>query len=164
LRGLKPGVKYRKLNRPNHPLAMANGLVYEHRMIAWDAGLFDDPSWEVHHINGDPADNRLENLEALPSDVHHERHAAPPAPCSVEECDRDAAYRRMGLCELHAQRVWRHGSTDLPPKPPRKPRILLPEVEIVTRWDAGESVYALQRRFGVSTGPIHRILRSRGRR
>jgi hypothetical protein len=30
-----------------------DGLVYEHRMMAWDAGLLTDSSMHVHHRNGE---------------------------------------------------------------------------------------------------------------
>ena len=60
---------------PEHPLARRSGYVGEHRLVAWDAGLFTDPTWDVHHRNGDRHDNRAENLEALPHDVHTQLHS-----------------------------------------------------------------------------------------
>lgn len=66
---------YRLVYRPGHPLARAhNGMVLEHRLAAWDAGLLIDPSDHVHHINGNKLDNRLENLEVLPASEHHRHH------------------------------------------------------------------------------------------
>lgn len=37
--------------------------------------------------------------------------------CSVTGCER--SYRAKGLCHLHAERLRRHGTTDLPPRKPR---------------------------------------------
>lgn len=64
---------YQMLREPNHPLAMANGLVYEHRMVAYDAGIMNGScsmcgahiTWEtchIDHINKDVSDNRVENI------------------------------------------------------------------------------------------------------
>lgn len=60
---------------PDHPLAQADGYVAEHRMVAWDAGLFSDSQLAVHHRNGDRTDNRLENLEPIDGSSHALRHA-----------------------------------------------------------------------------------------
>lgn len=32
--------------------------------------------YEVHHANGDPSDDRLENLECIPAGAHHQMHGA----------------------------------------------------------------------------------------
>jgi hypothetical protein len=61
---------YIHIFEPSHPMAMKNGYVREHRKIAYDAGLIEDPKFEVHHINGNKKDNRLENLEVLTKEQH----------------------------------------------------------------------------------------------
>ena len=113
---------YRYVRDPGHPLATADGYVAEHRAMAWDAGLITDPetSDHVHHINGDPLDNRLENLVVLTPAEHRKRHAAedgtlnqygwhPPRPevCQLDGCDLPTA--RGDLCTAHATRLQRHG-------------------------------------------------------
>ena len=67
---------YRILTRPGHPLADRLGRVREHRLVLHEAGIEIPPGFEVHHINGDRRDNRLENLEVLSPKEHRQRHAA----------------------------------------------------------------------------------------
>lgn len=65
---------YVRVWEPMHPLAMSDGYVAEHRKVVHDAGIEVPPGHEVHHINEDRADNRIENLELLPAGVHQSRH------------------------------------------------------------------------------------------
>lgn len=58
-----------------HPVAGRKGWAMEHRVVAWDAGLLTDLSLIVHHINGDPADNRVENLAVMTQAAHAQLHA-----------------------------------------------------------------------------------------
>ena len=61
---------------PDHPMAMADGYVMEHRMVAHDAGMTIAERDHVHHINGDKTDNRPENLEVKAESDHHRDHIA----------------------------------------------------------------------------------------
>lgn len=68
---------YVKLNRPDHPLADRSGFVFEHRQVAFDAGLIGaDANVHVHHKNHDKQDNRLENLEVLTPTEHAAEHGS----------------------------------------------------------------------------------------
>lgn len=62
---------------PEHPNAKPNGFVYEHRLIMEKAlGRLLSSSEHVHHINGNPADNRVGNLEVKTNRQHLKDHAA----------------------------------------------------------------------------------------
>jgi hypothetical protein len=64
---------YWRIWEPSHPLAARDGYVREHRKVLFDAGI-DLRGLVVHHINGDPQDNRLENLQPLTSRQHRKIH------------------------------------------------------------------------------------------
>lgn len=66
---------------PEHHLAMSNGYVPEHRLIAEaKIGRSLLPGEVVHHVNGVKDDNRPENLEVMPTRKHHAwKHSTRPA-------------------------------------------------------------------------------------
>lgn len=68
------GKPYRMTRRKGHPLAQRDGQIYVHRLVAWEHYGPFDPACHVHHLNGDPIDNRPENLEVLTPEEHAARH------------------------------------------------------------------------------------------
>lgn len=80
-RRIKEG--YVDIWEPNHPLAREDGYVFEHRKVAWDAGILTDPTMQVHHIDHDRQNNELSNLQVVTVDGHirdhHKPTSGPPA-------------------------------------------------------------------------------------
>jgi hypothetical protein len=59
---------------PAHPQADKQGYVFEHRLVLEKKlGRMLSKEECSHHINGNCADNRSENLEAFPSNAEHAR-------------------------------------------------------------------------------------------
>lgn len=66
---------YIKLYRPNHHFATKKGYVYEHRIIFeeyYNCCLL--PYFDIHHINHNKHDNRIENLEPILKIIHTRKH------------------------------------------------------------------------------------------
>jgi hypothetical protein len=62
--GDKKRGKYKIVQANGHPNANAKGSIPEHRLImSQHLGRPLRPGENVHHINGNPKDNRIENLE-----------------------------------------------------------------------------------------------------
>lgn len=94
----KPGGYY-KADHKRH------GGMYMHRYV-WERhhGRKPDSGEHVHHINGNKADNHIENLELLPAGAHithhlHERHSTP---CGLAKTMAALAAARAAAPEWHA--------------------------------------------------------------
>lgn len=62
---------------PGHPLAMADGYVYEHRYVWFEHHGAVPDGFEVHHKDEDRSHNDISNLELLTEAEHLAHHNRP---------------------------------------------------------------------------------------
>jgi beta-galactosidase/beta-glucuronidase len=92
----KDGYVY--VRQPDHPNALANGYVREHRLVMeTKLGRLLEEHEVVHHINGFKDDNRPENLELLTQSTHSHEHWDRPEM-------KDWQAKRVS--ELRSKRFW----------------------------------------------------------
>ncbi len=60
---------------PNHPYRSHDNYVFRYRLVMEaHIGRFLSPGEEVHHTNGNPLDDRIENLQVLSKSEHSKLH------------------------------------------------------------------------------------------
>jgi hypothetical protein len=73
--GISQHGEYVLIYKPNHPNAQRGGYILEHRYIMSEyIGRPLRDNEEVHHINGNEKDNRIENLQLVTSSEHTTIH------------------------------------------------------------------------------------------
>ena len=76
--GGRKGNYYIMVKFPEHPKAMKNGYVLEHRLIMEKSlGRYLNENEFVHHINGIGKDNRIENLQLMQTQRHYGKLECP---------------------------------------------------------------------------------------
>lgn len=66
---------YIKVFVPDHPHATKDGYVMKHRLVVErELGIIIPEGFVVHHINGNRADNRIENLALMKFEAHSALH------------------------------------------------------------------------------------------
>jgi len=108
--------------KPDHP-RNSKGYVMEHRLIYEDYHKCMLLPWiEIHHVNGDIKDNRIENLQPL-TRVEHQRitHMIYKSKHKCVKCGTNKTYIvkrsglphwRRGMCNRCYGRWFKYGKTE----------------------------------------------------
>lgn len=141
---------YRWRYCPEHPAAMADGMLYEHREVAYDLWGEAIRGKHVHHLDGDRTNNAPENLGLLSAPAHVREHR-PPRMMACAACGQWVPRKKRKL----------YCSEACTPTTPRK--IEWPEVEVLAAMADAVGFSAAGRLLGVSDNAIRKRLRKHTR-
>lgn len=111
---------YVLISKKEHPYSSKYGLIFEHRLVMEEhIGRYLTPEEVVHHNNGIPDDNRIENLKLFKSQSIHISSHKKNFVCNVAGCKNK--YLANGYCNLHYKR-WRKWKDPLITLLPRRKR------------------------------------------
>lgn len=98
MKQLSPNTRTRLIHRDGKKVRAHRWIMEQH------LGRKLLPNEQVHHVNGDPLDNRIENLQVLSPVEHmrlhkaHERRAKPCANCGLEFVPTQRQHKRQKCC------------------------------------------------------------------
>jgi hypothetical protein len=104
---------YRNVRMPSHPYNNC-GYVREHRLVVEaHLGRYLEPTEVVHHIDGNPANNDITNLEVFASNAEHLRETLTGKPhrisedgrLRIAEAVRASNHRRAGLPKASSRKA-----------------------------------------------------------